>query len=329
MIIARVCFLSAAFFLSRGFEGRAADSKIEAAPLPDLTLRVSEQTGELEILFQDRRLMLYVFRTNQFKPYVRELFTLSGQNVLRDAPADHLHHHGLMYAIRVNGHNFWEEASQAGREHPVKILTHGTSKTREGLPLAAFTHLIHWITPLDLTAADTARAALLIERRTMTLTLDRPKQEVTLQWHSEFEVGPGARGKAVLTGSNYNGLGLRFPTSLDRVARHQNSENLPYHPRNEQTVIAAKWSAVSGLIDGREVSVALFADPKAIHGTTKFFTMLEPFTYLSVTQSLNESPLEYPAGGSFSVNYLLTIYPGAKDGDFLQQRYGAWVQGIN
>ena len=34
---------------------------------------------------------------------------VTGENLLRDAPHDHLHHHALMYGIRVNGVNFWEE----------------------------------------------------------------------------------------------------------------------------------------------------------------------------------------------------------------------------
>jgi len=67
---------------------------------------VNESRGELRAQFKDRPLLVYVFATNQLKPYVRELDALSGVNVLRDAPADHLHHHGLMYAIRVNSVNF-------------------------------------------------------------------------------------------------------------------------------------------------------------------------------------------------------------------------------
>ena len=47
--------------------------------------------------------MVYSFAPHKFKPYVQQLCTFRGENVLRDAPRDHLHHHGLMYAIKVNG----------------------------------------------------------------------------------------------------------------------------------------------------------------------------------------------------------------------------------
>ena len=56
-----------------------------------------------------------------FKPYVEKLFTPSGTNILRDAPSDHLHHHGLMFAVRVNGINFWEEKPDSGKQEHVSV----------------------------------------------------------------------------------------------------------------------------------------------------------------------------------------------------------------
>ena len=51
-----------------------------------------------------------------FKPYLRELYTPKGVNVLRNAPPDHQHHHALMFAVAADGVNFWEEAAGAGRQ---------------------------------------------------------------------------------------------------------------------------------------------------------------------------------------------------------------------
>ena len=64
-------------------------------------------------------LCAYTFAPEQIKPYVRELAPLGGENVLRDSPFDHKHHHGLMFAIKVNGVNFWEETPGCGYEKPV------------------------------------------------------------------------------------------------------------------------------------------------------------------------------------------------------------------
>ena len=45
-----------------------------------------------------------------------QLYTPAGVAVLRDAPADHLHHHGLMFALGIEGVSFWEERPASGRQ---------------------------------------------------------------------------------------------------------------------------------------------------------------------------------------------------------------------
>jgi hypothetical protein len=288
-----------------------------------ITLTTDAQRGELKIRYKAQKLLAYAFATNQFKPYVRELYTLRGENVLRDAPADHLHHHGLMYAIRINGTNFWEESGAPGVQKSIKILSHKTSKSRGGLPQAQFTQLIHWVPSVHRDAKDSAAVALLIERRTVALTVDEKEQEVGVTWDAEFQVGRNA-GKVHLHGSDYNGLGLRMPKSFDKVARLQNSENIPYTGANTRNLIPAKWTSVSGEMNGKEMTIALFGFSKNTQGPGSFFTLLEPFAYLSVTQGLEKEPLDYSAGDRFSLSYLLTVYPAPKDNEFIQRRYELW-----
>ena len=287
-----------------------------------MTLAVDESRGELKAQFKGRPVLVYAFPTNQLKPYVRELYSLNGVNVLRDAPADHLHHHGLMYAIRVNGVNFWEEADQPGVEKSIRLLHRATGRDTHDRPQASFTHVIHWVTSRNRCLADTEPAALLIERRTITVTLDEAAGEVALRWQGAFEVGRGAE-KVQLHGSAYNGLGLRLPEAFDHAARHINSANTPYTPEQKWDVTAARWSAVSHAVEGRDVMVALFSQPTN-KGEARFFTMLNPFAYLSVTQNLEKQPLEYTLGDTFAVDYLLTVYPDKKSSPFLNQRQQRW-----
>ena len=299
----------------------------EAATGPqhsDLQIFVAAARGELEIRFKGKPLLLYAFATNQFKPYVKKLYTLGGQNVLLDAPVDHLHHHGLMYAIRVNDVNFWEEVGEPGHERPVKLLSHKTGNSASGLPQASFSQLIHWVAHTNATVANTAGVALLIETRTIVVTIDEAQDQVALNWRSDFELG-SAREQASLTGSAYNGLGLRFPRSFDHGARHQNSENLPYTAEAKWDVTPAKWSAVNGSVDGHDATIALFGQPSN-KGETRFFTMLNPFAYLAVTQNLEKQPIEYTAGDKFSIRYLLILYPGRKNADFVNARYAQWLR---
>lgn len=297
------------------------------ADFPGASAQVTEQldqnAGVLEWRFNNQKLLVYAFGTNQLKPYVRELYNLRGDNVLRDAPPDHLHHHGLMYAIRINGTNFWEEVETPGIEKSVRLLAHKTGKSTGGLPQAQFTQLIHWLPSANRSVADSAAVALLIERRTLTLTVDEKNQEVALRWDAAFEVGKNA-GKITLHGSQYNGLGLRLPKSFDRVARFQNSEGAPPTGANTQSLLPAKWTSVSGVMDERNVMVVLFGHSKNARGAGTFFSMLEPFAYLSATQGLDKEPLGHSAGDKFALSYLLVVYPDTKPRQFIQQRDERW-----
>lgn len=281
------------------------------------------EKGELHWLYQGRPMLVYAFAADQFKPYVRELYTLRGQNVLRDAPADHLHHHGLMYAIRLNGVNFWEERDSPGIEKSIGIISQKVGRSPGGLPEASFTQVIHWLSFTNRDVPDSAQLAFLIEHRTLTLTVNEANGEIALVWDASFEVGRFTP-KLQLHGANYNGLGLRLPESFDKVARFANSENSPYAGNNTQNVLAANWTSVSGIMDGNDILLVLFGRSENASGHGKFFTMTEPFAYLAATQGLDQQPLEYQAGDKFRVRYLLTVFSENKPRELIERRAESW-----
>lgn len=294
-----------------------------AAANPPISIDSKLDRGELEVRFQGRKLLVYAFATSQFKPYVRELYTLRGENVLRDAPPDHLHHHGMMYAVGVNGINFWEERGAPGVEKHIELLLQVATVDAGGMPTAYFSEVIYWLAPTNKAAPDSLAAALLIERRKLTVTVDEKSEEVALRWDAEFEVGPRA-GKVTLQGPNYNGLGLRLPESFNHVAQFRNSANQPYTGSNTQNVIPGQWTSVSGEMGQRPVMLVMFGRPENARGDAAFFTMLDPFAYLSATQGLDKAPLEHAAGDRFSLSYLLAVYSEYKSPEFIQRRSQRW-----
>jgi hypothetical protein len=279
---------------------------------------------EVELSLRGSRVLLYAFGTNQLKPYVRELYTLDGVNVLRDAPADHLHHHGLMYAIKVNGINFWEETKESGRQVPQSELTREVRIDAQGRQQASFSHVIHWVPPGVGLSSDSAASALLLETRTLTVTSDAASEELALQWESDFEVGQ-VTPRVTLTGTPYHGLGIRFPASFDRVALRENSAALPYTAEGREEVTSARWAVTSGMIGGRVYSIGAFHDPSN-RGASRFFSMTDAFAYLSATQGLDESPLEYEAGDRFTLRYLVTVSPGTRASQMLDRRLQSWLE---
>ena len=205
--------------------------------------------AELEVRYKGHKLLVYAFATNQFKPYVRELYTLRGENVLRDAPPDHLHHHGMMYAVWVNGINFWEENDAPGVEKHVELPLQYATIDPKGVPTAQLMEVIHWLAPTNRTTADSLEAALLVEQRTLTLTVDEKNQEVALRWESQFEVGPNA-GKVTLDGPELRRPGpalagvvqsRRQVPELRRPALHR-PEHAERHSRPLDQRLPARWA---------------------------------------------------------------------------------------
>jgi hypothetical protein len=189
--------------------------------------------------------------------------------------------------------------------------------------MGTLTEIIHWLAPTNKDAPDTLAAALFLEQRTITVTVDEKNQEVALRWDSEFQVGPNA-GKVTIHGPNYDGLGLRLPESFNHVAKFQNSVDQPYTGQNSQNVITARWTSVSGVMAGHDVMLVLFGRPDNARGDSAFFSMLDPFAYLTATQGLDKKPLEYAAGDKFGLSYLLAVYSENKPPEFIRRRCELW-----
>ncbi|MDR3183502.1 MAG: PmoA family protein, partial [Planctomycetaceae bacterium] len=137
------------------------------------------------------------------KPYVTTLRTPSGKNVLRDAPHDHKHHHALMFALAVNGTNFWEEAPNAGKEITESISAQPSS-------LNTF---VVW--------QNAAGKVLLKEDRMISVT---GSPEVTLlDWQSVLKHPTDLPNDPPVdfdkSAHHYYGLGVRFDQSMDKQGR--------------------------------------------------------------------------------------------------------------
>jgi hypothetical protein len=263
-------------------------------------------------------LLSYVYAPSQMKPYVRELMTMRGDNVVRDSPFDHLHHHGLMFAIRVDDVNFWEETPGAGVQRPVGAPAQGVEAGADGRPTAVFRQRLHWLAPGD----DEARP-LLIEDRTLRLSVDEGTGAVVLRWRGDFRVGPKA-GEVRIHGSNYNGLGVRFPQEFDPMAEVLFDGRAATPGGHAQAVAPAAWAAIRFEMPGRPVTLMMAGRPDNAGGPARFFAMKEPFSYLSATAGLDVAPLTFKAGEAFRFEYLVTVDPAIVDPETLKARAEAF-----
>lgn len=285
---------------------------------------VRPSAQEIEVRFLDAPLLRYSMAPTNYKPYVKEFRTLKGRNLLLDSPPDHVHHHGLMYAITVNGTNFWEEQKDPGVQRAAPLPMRYVGKSPEGRPLALFSHQTAWLASQHRHTTNALPVALLLETRTLSLTVDTAAGEVALRWQADFTAGRAA-DSVQLSGAAYHGLGLRFVRDFDLRAKHLNSENTPYSAEQKWDVIPARWAATQGRIGGHDVMAAIFASPQNA-GESHFFSMLNAFAYLSATQNLDRAPLTYKRGDRFKLDYLVVLRDDHPAADALEARYQKWLK---
>ncbi len=299
----------------------------QAATADALTVASASAPTQWTINFQGRPVLIYAFDPHQFKPYVKALNTLSGYGVLRDSPADHLHHHALMYGIRVNGVNFWEETPGCGVQKVVESPAPEILSDPTGHPVARLVQRIYWVSPEDAFLPNTNCPALLIEKRTLTLRLDLERQETALRWQSSFEVG-SKTNVVTLTGASYHGLGMRFLRELDPLAVHLTNEGTLDLSNNRQDTSVHSWEAVLFDLPDRPATIALFSGPANARGMAHCFAMKTPFAYLAATQGLDLEPLTYRRGDRFELNYLVALYPELKSAGALAERGRQWSESL-
>ena len=281
-------------------------------------MRITIEENALSAHTGSRVLMRYNYKNVPFKPCVHELFSPLGVNVLRDAPADHLHHHALMYAIAVDGVNFWEEQQAPGRQSHQFFANIRIDKQGD-VPGASFTELLNWINPRD-------QELMLKEQRTIKVCQPDKFNVTLLSWQSRFAV-PSGKDSVTLTGSHYFGLGMRFVESMDTGGEFRNSSNEAGEVvRGDERITRAKWCAITAEADGKPVTVAMFCHPDNLRHPTHWFTMSKPFAYLSATMNLHRQPLKIASDQPLELHYAVALWDGQVENSQIDRLYRRWVE---
>lgn len=262
-------------------------------------------------------LMRYHYRDVPFKPYVQQLFSPRGINVLRDAPADHLHHHALMYAIAVDGVNFWEEQQAPGRQVHRSFAKVKIGK-RNDVPDAGFTEQLDWVNPRS-------QELLLKESRTIEICQLDEFEATLLNWQSTLAV-PFGKESATLTGSHYFGLGMRFLKSMDTGGQFRNPEGKTGEiVRGDERLVRARWCAYTAEANGKPVTVAMLSHPENLRHPTHWFTMTKPFAYLSATMNLYRESLTVTSDRPLVLRYAVAVWDNQVENEQIENVYSWWV----
>ena len=246
-----------------------------------------------------------------WKPYLKEFRNSGGINVIRDSPPDHRHHHGIMFAVRIDGVNFWEEQEQSGRQEQRRLLP-VVEGALGGVSYASFGQELAWTRPSD-------PLPLLLETRRLTVCFADELGATLTDWRSVLTV-PQGRDGVVLSGPNYVGLGVRFTTSMDRGGLFRNANG--QSGVRETDGAEARWTAYSGPLGrGRVATVALFGDAQT---PPRWFTLDEPFAYLAATLGLDRQPVRLAENSRLELRYGLAVWATNPEPTRIQALYERW-----
>jgi len=268
-------------------------------------------------VYDEGVLLRYSYRDVPFKPYVKELFTPGGVNVLLDAPADHLHHHALMFAVTADGVNFWEEQQAPGRQAHQRFDDVRVDR-RDGAHFAGFSQQIDWQNPQS-------GQLVLKEIRTIEICNFAKPKAALLTWQSHFEA-PDGKESVSLSGSHYQGLGLRFVRSMDLEGEFRNADGKAGVVfRGEERLVRSHWCAYTAKADGKDVTVAMFDHPRNERHPATWFMMNKPFAYLSATLALHEQPLEVESDNPLVLRYAVALWDGRIEDAKIEELYKRWA----
>jgi len=253
-----------------------------------------------------------------FKPYVAKFFSPSGVNVLRDQIADHPHHHGLMFAVGVDGVDFWAEAKTSGRQ---VCKFQGTVKEVRGdfTWLATRESHIEWVGPAD-------GQVLAMETRKITAYRRGELGATLLTWQTKL-APPEGKPSIKLSGSHYFGLGMRFVQSMDGADDFFTPEGKAAGEtvRGNERLVRGKWCAYAAEADGKPVTVAMFDSPGNVRPAW-WFIMAKPFAYMSATLNLHREPLVVEAGKPLTLTYGVAVWDGKVKAEEIEKLYARWLE---
>jgi len=256
------------------------------------------------------------FWNTTHKPYIIRLYTPAGRNVLRDSPADHIHHHGLMFAIAANDCDFWAEFPDTpqGRQELVRLSVRGTASGSQ--PSEAVARLL-WRNASGSTVFEEERSVRAI-----------PYDEATLlTWSSRLSKERGK--KITLSGSHYFGLGMRFVESMDNGGsfRFAGDRELSTSVRGDERVTRASWAAYTATLDeGDPVTAVIFSHPdnaRPMHA----FTMGDQssaFAFLAATLNLYREPYEWGDDNDLRWAWGIALFDGNATEKSIEAAYEYW-----
>lgn len=280
-------------------------------------LRIAQDDATVSIYDGKRLVLHYRFADVPKKPYVDQLLSPAGVQVLRDSPPDHKHHHGLMYALEVAKVNFWEEHLPKSGQEKQKSLVDLKPAVRHGVARAGFVEQLDWL-------GSASEEPLLVERRTIEVLKAEDLGATLAQWCCRLQAPP-EKDKVVLRGNFYFGLGMRFLASMEGGRFFNADDKTAEMVRGKGPFVETTWCAYTAKAEGKPVTVAIFDHP-ANRPPATIYTKTAPFIYLAATLNEWQKPVTVKAGKPLDLCYGIAVWDGEVEKATVERLYERWLK---
>jgi len=288
---------------------------------------VTVDRDTIRTTLQGRDALLYRQSPDRFKTYVEQWYSPHGTPLLLDHPADHEHHHGLMFGIGANDCDFWHERLSAlDPRAPRRATTIGRQSPRAGSSAKVvqekkgdrivLQQTIDWL--------GGKQRILTEERRIEIADVSEPVAARVLSWRSRL-TNDSAAAPVDLWGTHYYGLGMRISPAEGPAKFASEEGTTGEKQQGSERLLKGNWCSYSAKRGGQDLTLIFFDDPKNPRPAT-WFTMDSPFTYVSATVGLNEKPLRVAARESVRFQYGLALVERALTPTEIGSLRSAWLE---
>jgi hypothetical protein len=267
--------------------------------------------GDVSFRLGDAVAGVYRFQ-DEFKPHFHPLRTPRGHGVTSASPHDHKHHKGLMYALRAEDVNFWEEVGTLPAEVPGVQRHLAFEEVVSRGPQVGFAQTLRWVardgslSSFDETRRITCRhdpaSRAFVWRWQVRLTALRPLHLVQSQW---------SHGLADGSRVNYHGLGIRFRRDFGGMTRnhelHVDGMVLRERFQSQMGLRPRKVTFIGSLDETWPVERAgvTFEQDSGQENTLYVMEDYIPFMALGPT---NRAALRVASGGVIAESYTVTVF---------------------
>ncbi|HJM57928.1 MAG TPA: DUF6807 family protein [Planctomycetota bacterium] len=274
--------------------------------------------GSVALRLGDQDLWRLHHDPSQAYSYFHPLALPGTPSLTVDAPADHVHHHGLWFSWKyINGVNYWELAP--GSDHPAGRTTWRDVRTELRDDHSARIEMdLHYSSPEG--------ERMLAERREVEVSSPAADGGYFLDWTSHFTALaetvkldrtplPHEPGGQVFGG--YAGLSLRLAQLKERDAA---STEGPVAFSDQQR-FRGRSSAFdySGKLGGRTVGVAVLDHEHNLHSPTPWYAIQSGNMSFFSPAVICYTPYKMHRGDGFTLRYRILVHPGRWDARQLQR----------